>query len=83
MQQGKPGQVAHLVNFRSYKMENEAAEFYAKTAAQINEMVVKLQEYGANLYDGVDPDDIGWEHIGDIERVRSMLADLMPIINKK
>ena len=53
-----------------------AQHAYMAAAADISGMVSELQAYADNLHD-VNPDVINWGNVGDLERIKQMLADVL------
>lgn len=57
---------------------NEAAGEYTSKAIEIIEMVANLQSYAEGLHD-VNPDDVHWGNVGDLERIASMLRAVLQV----
>jgi hypothetical protein len=51
---------------------------YIDAAAKISGLVSCLQVYADKLHDA-DPAAVNWGHVGDLERVRVMMAALLEI----
>lgn len=57
---------------------NNASGAYSAKAMEIIGMVNALQQYADGLHD-VNPDDVNWGHVGDLERVASMLREVLKV----
>lgn len=53
-----------------------AQHAYMAASADISGMVSELQIMAEELHDA-DPDSIHWGNVGDLERVKQMLADVL------
>lgn len=59
-----------------------AQNAYTSAAADISGMVSELQTYADKLHD-ISPDNINWGNVGDLERVKSMLAEVLAMTKTK
>lgn len=57
---------------------NEAAGAYTAKAMEIIGMLEDLKTYAEGLH-GVNPDDVHWGRVGDLERVASMLREVLQV----
>lgn len=60
-------------------MKNTAQNAYMTAAADISGMVSCLQVYADKLHD-IDCDSVHWGNVGDAERIKQMLAEVLDVI---
>ena len=57
-------------------MGTTALDAYAAKVAEITIMLEELQDYADTLHD-TDPDTLKWSEVSDMERVASMLREVL------
>lgn len=59
-------------------MGTTALDAYAAKVAEITIMLEELQDYADTLHD-TDPDTLKWSEVSDMERVASMLREVLKV----
>lgn len=57
---------------------NNSSGAYSAKAMEIIGMVNALQQYAEGLHD-INPDDVTWGNVGDLESVASMLREVLQV----
>lgn len=58
----------------------KAVDAYIAAHARADELIVQLGEEVEAAMDSVNPDDVNWGNVGDINHVNEMLADIIKFV---